>query len=182
MTSEEFCRRAADLLGQPYSKVDCIGVVRLAANIRCQGTNWLWRSYTSSGKYQYLTARIDRPPAMSELIDGMLVFRIGWNQIPAGYSDKPNCHHVGIIVGDKVIQSQEQKGVWITPYKIDDWDAFGWLRQVERPPIYNVETPAETPITDDELLNDHEMILALYHMALDDHDMITALYNTLLRD
>ena len=57
MTSYEFISNAEMLIGQPYTKVDCIGVIRKSLNIACQGTNWLWRSINNSSKYRYLTER-----------------------------------------------------------------------------------------------------------------------------
>jgi len=145
VTANEFCRRAEELIGRPYSEIDCIGVVRIAANIRCQGTNWLWRSYENSGKYRYLIERMERPPLKRETRNGLLVFRVNWNFIPSGYNDKPNCYHVGIISGENVIQSQEKQGVNIKPYNYEEWDACGWLKQitpdtVTDEPNYDTET------------------------------------------
>lgn len=145
MTANEFCKRAVDLIGRPYSEIDCIGVVRVAANIRCQGTNWLWRSYKNSGKYKYLVERMERPPLLNELRNGLLVFRVNWNCIPTGYNDTPNCYHVGVIYGEQVIQSQTKQGVNIKPYDCNEWDACGWLKQitpdtVTDEPGYDTET------------------------------------------
>ena len=180
MTSEEFVRNAAALIGRPYSEVDCIGVVRLAAKIRCQGTNWLWRSYHNSGKYKYLDYRLDRPPAASELRNGLLVFRIKWNERPKGYNDTPNCHHVGIIDGADVIQSQESKGVYRKKYNPDEWQACGWLKQITR-----VEIPLDPDPNDDEPFSDIDIdsdisgsediidpLFEIYHMVKAIYDKI----------
>lgn len=166
MDSKTFCENAVALIGLPYSNCDCIGVVRRAAGIRCQGTNWLWRSYTSSGKYQFLTERYDNPPLKGRTIDGTLVFRIKWNETPSGYSDKPNCHHVGILYGSDVIQSQEGKGVYRKEYNPKEWDAMGWLKQIT-PPSVETFGPDKPPYIDDDRIDpyeptDHEMIKALY--------------------
>ena len=134
MRADEFCRRCFDLIGKPYSQIDCIGVVRTAAGIRCQGTNWLWRSYDSRGKYQYLIERLDRAPELSEVRDGLLVFRIAWNEKPSGYDDRPNCYHVGVIYGAKVIQSQEKSGVYMKDYNPGEWQGAGWLKMIEPTP------------------------------------------------
>ena len=162
MKNDEFCANVLKQIGDPYSITDCIGLIRKAAGIRCQGTNWLWRSYLSSGKYQYLTQRLDRPPALHELKNGLLVFRVQWDRIPKGYSDKPNCYHVGVIIGRDVVQSQERAGVNKSPYMIDQWNACGWLKQIEPPENTEPIQPApEYP--DPYELTDHEMLLALFN-------------------
>ena len=169
MENKRFCENVLSLIGQPYSQTDCIGVVRKAAGIRCQGTNWLWRSYNTRGKYQYLIERMERPPRMSELKNGMLVFRIKWEQIPKGYSDRPNCHHVGVVIDGFVIQSTESAGVNRKPYVIDEWDGCGWLRFIDKPiaaagiPSQDVDIPFDEPE-----LSDHEMLKAIYnHLIVD---------------
>lgn len=173
MTSSEFCRRAKSLIGRPYTEVDCIGVVRSAANIRCQGTNWLWRSYNNSGKYRYLNIRMERAPTMQEARDGMLVFRIRWDQIPDGYTDKPNCYHVGIICGGSVIQSNPKPGVYMEPYDPGKWDGCGWLKQVEY-----VQDPEPEPEPDDDDLIELDPIDT--HPSL--YDMICAIYDKICID
>jgi len=161
MTPREFVDNAAALIGLSYAECDCIGVVRRAARIRCQGTNWLWRSVDYAGKYRYLLHRLDRAPAEQELRDGMLVFRIAWNQVPAGYDDKPNCYHVGIISGHDVIQSGEKYGVTRKPYYVDEWQGCGWLRQVD----YTTSGPAvpdDSAGGTDDYPSDHDMLCAIY--------------------
>lgn len=131
MTADEFVKRAEALTGRPYSEIDCNGVVRIAAGIRCQGTNWLWRSYDSSGKYRYLVERTERPPEYSSLRNGLLVFRVNWNTVAPEYTDRPNCYHVGIISGKDVIESKMSTGVTKHPYNPDEWSACGWLKQID---------------------------------------------------
>jgi hypothetical protein len=171
MTPNDFCARAKSLIGRPYSEIDCIGVVRVAAGIRCQGTNWLWRSYNNAGKYRYLSIRMDRSPTMKEARNGMLVFRIKWEQIPNGYTDKPNCHHVGVITDDMVIQSNPSSGVTISAYNPDQWDGCGWLKQIDY-----VQDPAPEP--DDDDLIDLDPIDT--HPSL--YDMICAIYDRICID
>ena len=175
MDNKKFCNNVLALLGQPYSQTDCIGVVRKAAGIRCQGTNWLWRSYTFSGKYKYLTQRLERPPRLHELKNGMLVFRIKWDQIPKGYTDRPNCHHVGVIVDGDVIQSNESTGVNRKPYVIDEWDGCGWLKFVDFPIASDGIPEDENGISNNDVitqpgngLTDHEMLLAIYNRLFND--------------
>ena len=160
MTGTEFAENALELLGQDYNAIDCIGVVRLAAHIKCQGTNWLWRSFNFSKKYRYLVKRSDVAPTVLQLQDGLLVFRVNWNQIPSGYNDRPNCHHVGVIYGKDVIQSNSGKGVYRSTYNPNQWNACGELFDIEysRPFLENVE-PADDPETE---LTDHDMIKRIY--------------------
>ena len=175
MENKKFCDNVLALLGQPYSQTDCIGVVRKAAGIRCQGTNWLWRSYTFSGKYKYLTQRLERPPRMTELENGMLVFRIKWDQIPKGYTDRPNCHHVGVIVNGTVVQSNESSGVNRKLYSADEWDGCGWLKFIDFPISSDRIPEDENGISNNDVITQpgngltyHEMILAIYnHLIVD---------------
>lgn len=166
ISNEAFCNKVIAMIGQPYTETDCIGVVRKAAGIRCQGTNWLWRSYTSSGKYRYLTERMERAPTDREIKNGMLVFRIHFDKIPKGYSDTPDCHHVGVIVGSDVIQSNPNTGVARKVYKPSEWDGCGWLKFVEKPT--SDETPTDPTDPDDredypdDDLSMYDMIKALY--------------------
>ena len=174
MENKRFCDNVLALIGQPYSQTDCIGVVRKAAGIRCQGTNWLWRSYLSKGKYQYLIQRLERPPRMHELKNGMLVFRIKWDQIPKGYSDRPNCHHVGVIVDGTVVQSTETAGVNRKPYSVDEWDGCGWLKFIDFPIAADRIPETENGISYNDVYTQPQ--------ELSDHDMIKAIYNHLIVD
>ena len=191
MTNERFCDNVLSLIGRPYSEVDCIAVVRLAANIRCQGTNWLWRSFKNSGKYQYLSERWSLPPAVPDILNGMLVFRIKWNQTPSGYSDTPNCHHVGVIVGEDVVQSSEDKGVYRKRYTPAGWNGGGWLRMIEDPTdapnwdgpehsdgIISGSGPDKLPETE----HSTDPSLETIGFTTADHAMLMAIYNYLIRD
>lgn len=175
MRADDFCRRCYDLIGRPYSEIDCIGIVRTAAGIRCQGTNWLWRSYDSRGKYQYLIERLDRAPKWSEIRDGLLVFRIAWNETPKGYDDKPNCYHVGVIYGSKVIQSQEKTGVSIKDYDPAQWQGAGWLKMIEPlPPMVSdipfsdINEDPSTKTIDDKIDEIYQMVKSLFDKAFPD--------------
>ena len=175
MENKQFCRNVQALIGQPYSQTDCIGVVRKAAGIRCQGTNWLWRSYNSRGKYQYLTQRWEHPPRRGEFKNGLLVFRIKWDQIPKGYGDRPNCYHVGVIVDGDVIQSNESTGVNRKPYNISEWDGCGWLKFIDFP-------TAPEKIAEDENGISYNDVITQPGDGLTDHEMILAIYNHLIVD
>lgn len=161
MTGKEFAENALELLGQDYNAVDCIGVVRLSAHIKCQGTNWLWRSFNFSKKYRYLVKRSDVAPNINQLQDGLLVFRVNWNQIPSGYNDRPNCHHVGVIYGNDVIQSNSGKGVYRSKYNPNQWNACGELFDIQYDREFLSKNETNTDHENGEL-SDHEMIKRIY--------------------
>ena len=167
MTGTDLAENALKLLGEPYNRIDCIGVVRLSADIKCQGTNWLWRSFNYSKKYRYLVTRSDTAPDLDQMQDGMLVFRINWNQIPNGYTDRPNCHHVGILYRDTVIQSNTNSGVIQTKYSPGKWNACGFLKDIQysRPFMERAEPEQETEsdTIPAEELTDHEILVRLYN-------------------
>ena len=157
ISASKFIDNARKLLGEPYSKWDCIAVVRKAAGISCKGTNWLWRSIDNSTKYRYLTKRGSPPTQEMEGIPGLLVFRISWNSIPEGYDDKPNCYHVGILTGiGTVIQSQEKTGVTEKPYRAEEWQGYGYLKQVQ----YCTDQLDKTE--EKQYPSDHDMLCAIY--------------------
>ena len=164
MTNKVFATRAEQLIGISYKECDCIGVARKAANISCQGTNWLWRSINNSPKYRYLPVRGTGTPP--KLIEGLLLFRIRFGVIPDGYTDTPDCHHVGILVyrdGWKVIQSNPSPGVYISSYNPSQWDGWGELKQVD----YSVAPPDPDPVpvekTDSQYIRETwEMVKVLY--------------------
>ena len=63
--AEDAISTARTLLETPYSKMDCIALIRAVIrrsaggvkDYRCEGTNWLWRSIDGSGKYRHLIWR-----------------------------------------------------------------------------------------------------------------------------
>ena len=158
LTNKQFCENALTLLGQPYSVIDCIGVVRRAAGIACQGTNWLWRSYKNAAKYKYLKDRKLGQVDSESYIDGLLVFKIKEDQIPDGYDDKPNCYHVGVLYEGNVIQSNPSTGVYMSPFRPEEWQGYGKLKQVE----YTEKTESKQQLTD------HEMLVKIYNKLFND--------------
>lgn len=161
MTGTEFADKALDLVGTPYNSCDCIGVVRKPLGLKIQGTNWLWRSINNSSKYQYAVMRSSTPPTESEIQDGLVVFRIKWDAIPDGYSDKPDAHHVGVIIRLNrwsVIQSNPKTGVVVGDYEPDKWQGYIKMKQVEYIPPKVPEPSYE--------LSDHEMIVAIYNKIM----------------
>jgi len=158
LNNKQFCENALTLLGKPYSEIDCIGVVRRAAGIACQGTNWLWRSYKNSPKYRYLIDRREGEVSSQDEIDGLLVFKINKNAIPDGYEDKPNCYHVGILFEGQVIQSNPSTGVYMSPFIPSQWQGSGRLKQID----YTNKTENKTA------LSDHEMLVKIYNKLFND--------------
>lgn len=182
MTADEFIANAEFLIGKPYSEIDCIGLVRASAHIRCQGTNWLWRSYNSRGKYQYLTARMERPPlTKSEMRKGLLLFRVKWGVVPKGYTDKPDCHHVGILTGTHVIQSNSGTGVYKELYDQHKWDACGWLKQItESDETLPFEQLIPSDVYNDPDSDTDSASPSIYEPS--DHEMLKALYDHFIID
>lgn len=113
-------------IGTPYSEMDCIGLVVQSIrrgdgadgeslDYRCGGTNELWRSLNASGKYRYVTNRVElsEAKAMGLLAPGALltIWAPGYN---AKYGDmEGDCSHTGIYVGDdscEVVHSSATRG------------------------------------------------------------------------
>ena len=174
MTADEFCSKVMGLVGNPYSKTDCIGVIRQSLGIRCQGTNWLWRSIFNSEKYRYLTSRGTGAP--DALLKGMILFRLK-NTIPDGYSDPPDCHHCGVYVGNGiVVQSNPVPGVFTKNYISSEWNGWGLMKQVDYK-FQDFVQDNELPFSD--LPPDPEQEAEI---ELSDHEMIKAIYNKLIKD
>lgn len=105
---------AKEKIGTPYKEIDCIKLVVLAMRnadgasgesltYQCGGTNELWRSLNASGKYRYVTKRLELETAKSLglLVPGALlvIWEPGYNQ---KYDDwEGDCDHIGIYVGDE---------------------------------------------------------------------------------
>ena len=164
ISGKEFAKRAYDLIGLTYQQCDCIGVVRKALGLRIQGTNWLWRSTANSPKYRYLVDKWSNPPFRLELEEGLVIFRIKWDQIPEGYKDKPNAYHIGVLIYYDnswwVIQSNPKTGVCLTDYKPEDWDGYGKMKYVK----YIGQSEDNKPNI--ETLSDHEMLVAIYNKIM----------------
>lgn len=113
------------LMGRPYKEIDCIKLVVLSIrngvgasgesrDYCCGGCNELWRSLNASGKYRYVTERIELNEAISKglLLTGALlaIWEPGYN---TKYEDfEGDCSHIGIYVGDRdceVIHSSQTR-------------------------------------------------------------------------
>ena len=174
MNADEFCSKVINLVGNPYSKTDCIGVIRQSLEIRCQGTNWLWRSIHNSEKYKYLILRGTGAP--DALLKGMILFRLK-NTVPDGYSDPPDCHHCGVYVGNGiVVQSNPVPGVFTKNYISSEWNGWGLMKQVNYK-FLDFCPGNELPFSD--LPPDPEQEAEI---ELSDHEMIKAIYQKIIKD
>lgn len=118
------------MIGTPYSEMDCMALIvqiirRSPGGIkgyRCQGTNWLWVSAGSSGKYRHLTKRRE---GISGAKAGMLAFK------RYGLEDEG---HVGLVTGEgTVIHASSEHGsvVETTLSASQGWDLLGVHRYIE---------------------------------------------------
>lgn len=117
---------ARALIGTPYSRVDCIGlivrVIRTSPGgdptYRCQGTNWLWRSIDNSARYRDLTWRQE---GIQGARAGMLAFK----------RNGENVHHVGLVTGDgTVVHSSSAKGEVVETELDGSWALLGRHRYI----------------------------------------------------
>lgn len=157
ISNDEFVDRVKKLIGKRYAECDCIGVIRQALGLSMSGTNWLWRSINNSAKYRYLSWRVHDTPRQEELLPGDLVFMVDWSTIPNGYETKPDCHHVGVYIGDGlVIHSSSKTGVRTDSLTKTAWNAWGRMALVNYATFIPDPKQAIAPLTD------HEMLLAIY--------------------
>lgn len=165
MKSINFINNARALLGMPYSQVDCIGVIRKALEIECQGTNWLYRSIENATKYRYLNERF-----VSEyreyLVPGMVLFKVDFNKIPNGYIDKPDAYHIGVYTENNTVIHSPGTGkvVCEIPFNWLNWQAAGKMKQVD----YSDIVVGRAHSKRDYELTDHEMIIAIYNKLIKD--------------
>lgn len=117
ITNIKFVEECKKLIGIPYTEVDCIAVVRLALNIRCEGTNWLWNSIDNTSKYRYITERAELSD-IEYLQDGELLFKKTGDDV----------HHVGIVCnnGTSILHSSPGVGVRIQTLERSSWQL--WAR------------------------------------------------------
>ena len=126
ITAKDAISTAMDLLGTPYSDLDCINfikkIIRTAPGGDPEYTDAhvpaLWASYDSSPKYRHLSARWTN---INDLKPGRLVFK----GKPLGRDREPS--HVGMYIGNgQVIHSSSTKGcVVITDVNNGQWTLSG---------------------------------------------------------
>jgi hypothetical protein len=125
-------RVARSLIGTPYSEIDCINLIKKvirtapggAKDYTTAGTNTLWDSYESSGKYRDLTWR---QSGIAGAKAGMLAFKT------ASLND---VSHVGIVTSDgTVIHSSSTyggRGVVETPLTASEgWTLLGIHKHID---------------------------------------------------
>ena len=125
--TQDAIRLARSMIGTPYSRVDCIGLIKwiirqapgCVPGYTTAGTNSLWKSYDMSAKYRDLTWR-------QEGIDGaragMLAFKRSGN----------NVHHVGLVTGDgTVIHSSSARGQVVETALDGGWALLAIHRYIE---------------------------------------------------
>ena len=125
--TQDAIRLARSMIGMPYSRVDCIGLIKwiirqapgCVPGYTTAGTNSLWKSYDMSAKYRDLTC-------LQEGIDGaragMLAFKRSGN----------NVHHVGLVTGDgTVIHSSSARGQVVETALDGGWALLAIHRYIE---------------------------------------------------
>ena len=125
--TQDAIRLARSMIGTPYSRVDCIGLIKwiirqapgCVPGYTTAGTNSLWKSYDMSAKYRDLTWR-------QEGIDGaragMLAFKRSGN----------NVHHVGLVTSDgTVIHSSSARGQVVETALDGGWALLAIHRYIE---------------------------------------------------
>ena len=115
--TQEAIDLARALLGTPYARMDCIGlIVRIIrtgkggrTDYRTAGTHSLWRSYTMSAKYKDLTWRQEGTGGARP---GMLAFKRRADDV----------HHVGLVTeAGTVIHSSSEKGCVVETALDESW-------------------------------------------------------------
>ena len=134
-------RTARILPGTPYSEMDCIALIRAVIkrsaggdkNYRCEGTNWLWRSISNSGKYKHLTERWE---TIDGAKPGMLAFKRSGDDV----------HHVGLVTeAGTVIHSSSVSGCVVETALDSSWHCLGRHRNIEVDEKEYIELPDGLP-------------------------------------
>ena len=120
-------RLARSMIGTPYSKVDCIGLIKWiirqapggVPGYTTAGTNTLWRSATVSAKYRDLTWTQE---GIHGARAGMLAFKRNGDDV----------HHVGLVTGDgTVVHSSSAKGKVVETALDGGWKLLAIHRYIE---------------------------------------------------
>lgn len=125
--TQDAIRLARSMIGTPYSRVDCIGLIKWiirqapggVTSYTTAGTNSLWKSYDMSAKYKDLTWRQE---GIQGARAGMLAFK----------RNGENVHHVGLVTGDgTVVHSSSAKGEVVETALDGSWALLGIHRYIE---------------------------------------------------
>lgn len=120
-------RLARSMIGTPYSRVDCIGLIKWIIRqapggmpgYTTAGTNSLWKSYDMSAKYRDLTWRQE---GIQGARAGMLAFKRNGEDV----------HHVGLVTGDgTVVHSSSAKGQVVETVLDGSWQLLGIHRYIK---------------------------------------------------
>ncbi|MGN1251110.1 MAG: SH3 domain-containing protein [Candidatus Spyradocola sp.] len=125
--AEDAIRLARSMIGTPYSRVDCIGLIKWiirqapggVPGYTTAGTNTLWRSFDASAKYRDLTWRQE---GVQGARAGMLAFKRSGDDV----------HHVGLVTGDgTVVHSSSAKGEVVETALDSSWALLGIHRYID---------------------------------------------------
>ena len=125
--ADDAIRLARSMIGTPYSRVDCIGLIKWVIRqapggvpgYTTAGTNTLWRSFEASAKYRDLTWRQE---GIQGARAGMLAFKRSGEDV----------HHVGLVTGDgTVVHSSSAKGEVVETALDSGWALLGIHRYIE---------------------------------------------------
>ena len=125
--TQDAIRLARSMIGMPYSRVDCIGLIKwiirqapgCVPGYTTAGTNSLWKSYDMSAKYRDLTWRQE---GIQGAQAGMLAFKRSGEDV----------HHVGLVTGDgTVIHSSSARGQVVETALDGGWALLAIHRYIE---------------------------------------------------
>lgn len=125
--TQDAIRLARSMIGTPYSRVDCIGLIKWiirqapggVTSYTTAGTNTLWKSYDMSAKYRDLTWRQE---GIQGALAGMLAFKRSGKDV----------HHVGLVTGDgTVVHSSSAKGEVVETALDGSWALLAIHRYIE---------------------------------------------------
>lgn len=125
--AQDAIRAARALIGTPYSKLDCINLIKSVIRhapggvpgYTTAGTNSLWKSATASAKYSDLTWTQE---GIAGAKPGMLAFK----------RSGENVHHVGLVTGDgTVIHSSSAAGKVVETALDGSWHLLAVHRYIE---------------------------------------------------
>ena len=115
------------LLGTPYSRLDCIGLIKRVIRTApgghtaytTAGTNTLWNSFTASAKYRDLTWQQE---GVQGAKPGMLAFKRSGTDV----------HHVGLVTEcGTVIHSSSAQGRVVETALDGSWQLLGVHRYIQ---------------------------------------------------
>ena len=125
--TQDAIRLARSMIGTPYSRVDCIGLIKWiirqapggVTSYTTAGTNTLWKSYDMSAKYRDLTWRQE---GIQGARAGMLAFKRSVDNVP----------HVGLVTErGTVVHSSSAKGKVVETALDGGWALLGMHRYIE---------------------------------------------------